>query len=271
MRKVYHEHMNEHILVIDMGLFIRESLSESGNSITLNADDTAATIRATAGDNTDTSIILAFDEPASRTIPFNPAISRSRLFRGYLHPGYNPGNPNIRIPVQKWKQELARLGYVLSYPGAEARDMTAALAGCRAEEDRSLPGMTVVSDDPSLLQLVDDGAGVAARMVSAGAPGPMLDERGVADMIGVGPKNVRMMLALSGNSIDWYQGVETRREAAEEIRKAKNSGALAADHAQSRDILERNWRLSGIGRDYLDDHAMLRARTVMAWAIGPEF
>lgn len=262
--------MNEHILVIDMGLFIRESLSESGNSITLNADDTAAAISA-AGNSTDTSIILAFDEPASRTIPFNPAISRSRLFRGYLHPGYNPGNPNIRIPVQEWKQELTSLGYVLSYPGAEARDMTAALAGCRVEEDRSLPGMTVVSDDPSLLQLVDDGAGVTARMASAGAPGPMLDERGVADMIGVGPKNVRMLLALSGSSIDWYQGVETGREAAEEIRKAKNSAALAADHSQSRDILERNWRLSGIGRDYLDDHAMLRARTVMAWAIGPEF
>lgn len=273
MSAVYHGGMRNVIVAVDMGLFIRAGLSDSGDAVSLHADDTPMLIdSALPNDYDDARIVLGFDEPPFPGIPFNPEMSRHGLLPAYDHLGYNPCNPDIRIPVQEWKQNASRLGYVLSYPGAEARDMISAFIDCMTPLRGDDYDTIIVSDDPALLQTIADGKRVKAFMVPASgkeSAGCLLNERGVASMFGAGPSNMRMMLSLCGNPVDGYQGVETCEQAEAEIRESIRS--IPAKHKSDGDILERNWRLAGIGGDYLDHHAMMRARSVMAWAVGPEF
>ena len=266
--------MRNVIVTVDMGLFIRAGLSDSGDSISLNADDASTAIGSMIPDDCDDArIVLAFDEPASHAFSCHPRISRRAFSPGYDHLGYDPCNPGIRIPVQEWKQNVSRLGYVLSYPGAEARDMISACIGRMIPVKGENTDIIIVSDDPALLQEVNDRNGVKAFMVSAAdrktTRGRALDEHGVCSMFGADPENMRMMLSLCGNRLDGYHGVDTRDQAEAEIRESIRS--IPAGHRGEEDILERNWRIAGIGGDYLDNHAIMRAGSVMAWVLGPEF
>ena len=273
MSAVYHETMRSVIVAVDMGLFIRAGFSDSGDAVSLHADDVPTLIdSALPNDYDDARIVLGFDEPPFPGIPFEPETSRHGLLPAYNHLGYDPCNPAIRIPVQEWKQNASRFGYVLSYPGAEARDMISAFIDCMTPLRGDDYDAIIISDDPALLQTVADEDRVMAFMVPASggeSAGCLLDEHGVASMFGADPKNMRMMLSLCGNPVDGYQGVETCEQAEAEIRESIRS--IPARHKGEKDILERNWRLAGIGGDYLDHHAMMRARLVMAWAVGPEF
>lgn len=219
--------------------------------------------------------VFVFDEPPTPAVPCRPDISRARLVSGYRHMGYDVSDPAERIPVQEWKQSLYGRCKVLSYPGAEARDLMASVLGCMEPFGDDAPDVIIRTDDPSLLQCVDDGRRIRVSGGFHGGDDPHpCDCDAVRRYIGVPPTKARMLTSVCGDAMDGYKGI---RECPDEragrgiVLHADGISDIASRFPDERERLARNWRVSGIGDSYMDAGATSRARGTMALVMGPEF
>lgn len=275
---MYHDHMDA-LVMIDAGMAIRKCAAKGRNhpfSVKMMDGEIGYAFDIAAGAGySDPFLVIVFDEPPTPALRFKPHINRSRLVSEYTHIGYDISDPAERIPVQEWKQSLYRKYKVLSYPGAEARDLIASVLGYMKPFGDDAPDIIIRTDDPSLLQCVDDRRRI---MISGGFHGGddphLCDCDSVTGYIGVPPSKTRMLESVCGDPMDGYDGIRecySSRMGRDIVTHSDSIRDIASQFPDERTRIVRNWRLSGVGDEYMDVAASSRARGTMALIMGPEF
>lgn len=265
------------LLLLDAGSVIRECIADDHiNPLFpshLSAFPAEAEMAARGCGNHDICTVVAFDEPQCDAITFSPKIRRTDLAEGYHHAGYDMSDPTMRIPVQAWKQRMCNDRKVLSYPGAEARDLIASLIGMLGKFGSDAPDVIIWSDDAILLQCVDDGRRVRMMGGFAGGDDPYpSDEHAVTGYMGVPPAKMRMLMTVIGDRMDGYGGLGLGRSQSRDIvSHANGMKDIADEYHEKVHLLARNWKLAGTGDGYLDGNALSRVADIMAWIMGPDF
>ena len=224
--------------------------------------------------------VYVFDEPHNDFMPFDAAINRKREDTAYKANRRKPANDELArmkaIWIQSWMQRMYSDGnIVLAYPGAEADDLIAYASKLISTGPARQDGLltAIWSADKDLLQCVHDGTGVY-QIRKRGADGEVkYTESVVMDVKGVPASKIRMQLALQGDNADGYPGVHGygAKKGLRLINECGSIDELVAALPEHEDLLRENWRLAGMGEDYLPTEAMNRVRTAVADAIGPEF
>lgn len=219
--------------------------------------------RNTYGD--DSIFCYVFDEPYCDYVGFHPLISRSALMPndGYKSGRRGTEDEHVRLSLEwmsGWIQSLFdKHECVMSYPGAEADDIIAYMVDTTASSDHD----TIIwSADKDLLQCVGDSTRTFAIRKGSHKEEHEMHETDVLNEKGVPPSKIRMQLALQGDSADGYKGIRGYggRKGLEIIHDSHDINDIIQLFPSQKDILIRNWRLAGIGRDYLDDDAITRIK-----------
>src|SRR5262249_26497746 len=129
-------------------------------------------------------------------------------FRHELYEQYKQNRPDMPPELSEQLtpiEDLARcLGLpVIEQPGMEADDVMATLA--RVGEEAGYE-VLLVTGDKDMLQLIDDAVNVLSPQ-GKGDEYARLDAAGVRAKWGVGPEQIRDVLALMGDASDGYPGV----------------------------------------------------------------